>query len=679
MPLTLSVSELTELWSLVQQSTADLVMKVAARWIAPPNEAFIPSDDPRYIQLGWGRKSDGSWAPIGLRHDALRYVMWITAAMGRGKSEYLKQIFRQLLNGRIGFFALDCKGLDLINDTIPLIPLELEGKVAIFDLDGMHVNGDHLIPAMNLLAPEFGQSLGITPDVQASAILNFFAALDPYFEQSPAMQNFAKMALLALIEGEPRATMQHVQRFLEDESYRATVCASIANDQVRDFWLSRFPEMTSTEKGPLTALKRRLDLLLAYPALAAMTVAPRCSINLRELMDTGGILLAGMSAKDGEVVKIGATLLVVQAIMAGLSRTNVSGVENAEGFVDARPDYHLFVDEAHMILNGNGSLARALLSQLRAMRLGIVVVNQVMGQFGDQLLSDLRGVQYRVILGAEMEDATQYASDYKALGLTKEDFLYMEKHKHQRLKFLGIDRLFSARMLGRVMRREEPAPGRVYANWRTILAPARSEEERRLDEAIRWFREVYALNPNAAIRRLGQLCLADPDAYTLYCDRTRAHRLAQRAFILRNPGAIPDKALRVRTLSALWVGVPSLETRALQWALLEQARQARAERAAAEEAEKAGGKRGGRGQGTQSGGRSQAGGQSVRSGVDPVLAMSPTASPAGFPDASTPLPVELAPGELTLEQLLAERDQVLAQRAKRRSSDELDAVAALDL
>jgi hypothetical protein len=670
--MTLSIPEITELWRLASPEIADLIQKVAARWIAPPNDAFIDVSDKRYIQLGWGRKSDGSWAPIGLRHDALRFVAWITAAMGRGKSEYLKNIFKQLLSAGIGFFALDCKGLDLINDTIPLIPLAMEGKVAIFDMEGMQVNGDHLVPAMNLLAPEFGRSLGITPDVQASALLNFFAALDPYFEQSPAMQNFAKMALLALIEGERRATMQHVQRFLEDETYRAQVCAVITNEPVKDFWLGRFPEMSATDKGPLTALKRRLDLLLAYPALAAMTVAPRCSINLRELMDQGGILLAGMSAKDGEVVKIGATLLVVQAIMAGLSRTNASGDEDADGFCPARPDFHLFIDEAHMILNGNGSLARALLSQLRAMRLGIVVVNQVMGQFGEQLLSDLRGVQYRVILGAEMEDATIYASDYKALGLTKEDFLYMEKHKHQRLKFLGLDRLFSAKMLGRVTKLQEPPPAPVYENWRTIQAPARSDEERRLDGAIQWFKALYVLNPNGAIRKLGQLCLADPDAYQVYCERTRAHRQAQRAFILRNPGAIPDKAQRIRTLSALWVGVPVLETRALQWALLEQARQARAERAAAEESEK-GSKRGGRGQG---------GGQGARPASAAAGAPKPpqpAAPPVVLPGANTPLTVEAAPGEMNLDQLMAERDQALAQRVRRRSQDELATVAGLDL
>jgi hypothetical protein len=120
------------------------------------------------------------------------------------------------------------------------------------------------------------------------------------------------------------------------------------------------------------------------------------------------------------------------------------------------------------------------------------------------------------------------------------------------------------------------------------------------------------------------------------------------------------------------VGVPVLETRALQWALLEQARQARAERAAAEEGEK-GSKRGGRGQG---------GGQGARPASAAAGAPKPpqpAAPPVVLPGANTPLTVEAAPDDLTLEQLLAERDQVLAQRTKRRSPEELADMAALDL
>lgn len=62
----------------------------------------------------------------------------------------------------------------------------------------------------------------------------------------------------------------------------------------------RFPQMLGQDVSSLVAFQRQLDLLLTYPALAALMVAPGCSINLRELMDGGGILLAGISAKDGE-------------------------------------------------------------------------------------------------------------------------------------------------------------------------------------------------------------------------------------------------------------------------------------------------------------------------------------------------------------------------------------------
>ncbi len=349
---------------------ADLVETVAARWLSAPAKAFIDPSDPRNLVLGYGQRSDGSWAPIGLPYDLLRYVCWVTAPMGRGKSDWLKNLFGGLFQARAGLLALDCKGTDLVNGTIPLIPLEREKDVAILDLNGVRCNGDHLFAAMNLLSAEFGRSLGVDYDTQASTVLSFFSSLDDRFDNAPGMQNFATMGMLALLEGEPNATLQHLVRFYADEDYRSQLCApqSFTNASVKDFWLSRFPLMSNQDMSSLVSFQRRIDLLLTYPAIAALTVAPGCSINLRELMDTGGILLAGISAKDGKIASIAATLLLTQMTLAALSRTNVPESQ--------RPDWPVVIDEAQIVFEKNPGMAPVIFSQLRAMRIGTVVVHQ---------------------------------------------------------------------------------------------------------------------------------------------------------------------------------------------------------------------------------------------------------------------------------------------------------------
>src|SRR5512145_3388077 len=127
--------------------------------------------------LGLGQRSDGSWAPIGIPFDLLRYVLHVTAPMGRGKSEWLRNMFRGLLDAGAGFMALDCKGKDLVNNTIPLIPLAREGDVIILDLGGTTITGEDLRASMNLLSPSFGRGLGLNASTMASTVLQVFATL----------------------------------------------------------------------------------------------------------------------------------------------------------------------------------------------------------------------------------------------------------------------------------------------------------------------------------------------------------------------------------------------------------------------------------------------------------------------------------------------------------------------
>jgi hypothetical protein len=174
---------------------------------------------------------------------------------------------------------------------------------------------------------------------------------------------------------------------------------------------------------------------------------------------------------------------------------------------------------------------------------------------------------------------------------------------HQYTKLFGAGNLFSSQPLPMAQALDEPAPPPVYEDWHLVTAPARSEQDRKIDDLILRFREEVARDRQMAVKRLGKSALQRPDVFDAYCARTKAHRQAQRAFILRNPGCIrpdPDiadeqartrdqKLRRIKILSALENNVPRLETEALAYALLvaaDNAAQARKEREVQEKAEK---------------------------------------------------------------------------------------------
>jgi hypothetical protein len=651
----LSAAELASLWMPPTASVGTQVQRVMARWLDAPQRAFINPNDPQNVVLGYGRRSDGTWAPIGIPYADLRYILHMTAPMGRGKSEWLKTMFSGLLQNGAGFMALDCKGTDLVNDSIPLIPLAREQDVTILDLGGTRITGEDLRASMNLVSPAFGRGLGLDYSKLASTVLQIFATLDPKFNEAVGVKQFANMGMLALLEGEPRATLMHLIRFFGDEDYRADVCSRVTNIQVADFWNRRFEAMPESQKSSLSAFERRLDQMLTYPELSAMLVAPGCSIDLRRMMDTNGILLAGIKATEGQIAAIAGTLLLTQMTIAALSRSNTT----------LRPDWPVVIDEAQIVFAQNPGMATVMFSQLRAFRIGTVIVHQNLEQLAAVMGVLAGNAQNRVILGSEVMDAQSYASTYGALGLTASDFVNMPNFKHQYMKLYGCGELFAARPLPMVKSVDEPAPEVVHVNWQTVKAPARNSQEREIDDAIARFRELARIRPAEAVQRLGQL---SDGAFDAYCARTKEHREAQRAFIVDNPGCIPldsrlgDKAhiqqkeQRIRILSALGSGIPRLETESMQWKLLMAARDASERRAAAQAAEKAA-KKGGRGSGSSK--------QAATRAAAPTMVAAATGDTTPLnPNAETRLRDEDGLPMPTIEQLLAER-------GARRSADDI--------
>lgn len=665
----LTAPELSSLWHPPSASFGRSVERMMARWIDAPAKAFIDTNDPRNLALGEGRRSDGTWAPIGMPYMDLRYVMHVTAPMGRGKSEWLRNLFVGLMRANAGCMMLDLKSTDLVNNCLALIPQSREGDVSILDLGGTSITGEDLRSTMNLLSPGFGQSLGLTFSLQASTVLGLFAVLDPRFNEQVGIQQFAKFGMLALLEGEPRATMMHLIRFYGDDDYRAEVLKRVRTMQVKDFWDRRFPAMPEGQKNSLPSFERRLDQLLSFPELAAMLVAPGCSIDLRKMMDNRGILLAGIRATDGQIASIAATLLLTQMTLAALSRSNTPNFELPDGTNPFRPDFTVVMDEAQIAFEDNVGMAKVIFSQLRGFRIGNVVVHQNLDQLR-RIMSVLAGnAQNRVILGSENEDAGEYGTDYSVLGLTRDDFVNMPKFLHQYIKLYGMGNLFAARMLPMAKPLDEPAPPPVYVNWRTVTAPPRTGKDNEIDAAIASFRELARVRWDDAVQRLGALCQRHPDAFDAYCRRTREHREAQRQFILDHPGCItrnpdlPDeqaivdqKERRIRTLSALGTGIPLLETQALQFGLLMAAREAderRAIREAEAEAARVAAKQAAR-QGNKAAPRTPA---VVQGGDGAAVAGAPAHDAVALPGS----------GGSALPTL----DQLLAERGRRRAADDM--------
>jgi len=566
----LSSNELGALWQ--PPPTGAQVQRVPCRWVSPrdPRKVEVDPTNPEHITMGYILGSDDQWVPTGCSYRDFRFLAHVTAPMGRGKSEWLRWVFRQFMQAGCGCMMVDCKGTDLINNSLPLIPREREKDVAIMEISGSSITGDLMFPAMNLLSPQFAKSMGLDNSKLASTMMQVFGTIDSRFKDATIMPLFASMGVLGLLESEPKATLAHLMRFFYDEDYRADCITRIKNPTVYNFWAIRFPLMEKQQLTPLKGFENRVDRLLAFPEIGAMMIAPGCSLDIRRIMDNNGILLAGIKVSDGEIADLAAMLLLTQLQLATLSRNNVPEAQ--------RPDFVVVIDEAQIVYAKAPELGSIQFAQFRALRVGSVIVHQNMEQLPQELRAALEGnAQIRVILGTEARDAAYYAGLYGE-GLETNDYTGMEKFFHQFLKVHGP--VYSAKMPPMAPPLDEDLPPAVYRDWRTIRAPARSSLDRKLDETITIFQQL-ARDPRRREEAIQRVAALPDELYDEYCRRTRRHRLAQWEFIIENPGCIPadtslpahgamvkQKEERIRTLNALSNMFPALETQALQRKIL---------------------------------------------------------------------------------------------------------------
>ncbi len=544
------------------------------RWIRPPDKVFL-TGHPQEIPLGLGETSTGEWKPIGLPYPSLRFPMWITAPMGRGKSALLMNIIASVIKSGAGVGVVDCKASDLVNSVAPLVPLDREKDVVIVTIEPTLVTGYPTMTAFNLLWPDMVKSTGLDSATMASALINIFYVLDPNIRSAAGIQQFLTMGMLALLGGEPQPTLLHLLRLFHDEEYRERLCQSLppSLSVVQDFWLRRFPEMPTTQKNSLSAFERRLDPLISNPNLRNMLVAPGCSIDMRSAMDRNGIVLFGISAAIGYVGQLAATLFLNQLWFSAMSRSRVPE--------DQRPDWPLIVDEVQIVAASNEEILKNMLAQLRSMRIGQCYVHQGLSQLPSSVLGPLQdNAAHRIILGCEAADASRYAAIYGGQSLTARDFMSMEVHPkggyalHAYVRLQGSN-LFSMRPLKPPVVVDDPPYPDVYEDWRFIRALPRNAQDQRWDEIMLW---LNTLPEEDAIRHMSEIA-KDPAAWESFRARSAAHREAQYNFIVRNPGVIPSnpairdperraadrKLRRIQILSALRSNFPTQEINA--WAL----------------------------------------------------------------------------------------------------------------
>lgn len=146
---------------------------------------------------------------------------------------------------------------------------------------------------------------------------------------------------------------------------------------VRDYWEKEIPSTPENRRGELLGyFTSKLDRFLSNRLMRNMLGQSVSSFDLRNVMDTGKILLVNLSkgkigAENSEFLGL---LLVPRILSSAMSRVDIP--------MEQRRDFFLYVDEFQNFATDDFA---TILSEARKFRLNLIVANQYIGQMKEEI------------------------------------------------------------------------------------------------------------------------------------------------------------------------------------------------------------------------------------------------------------------------------------------------------
>lgn len=579
-PATLSALDLAALWHPPSGTLESLLALRPVRYLPPPQHVFLtpeeaaaamqgtvlpPPTDPhdlgqRRLALALADHPDGHAGLVGPTLRDLRTGIEVVGPMGAGKSSFIEVLMAELARIGAGCILVDAKG-DLADRVVGILPPEAQARTILVDLTAPS------IPCLNPLDRRLAGD-GVSPAQLIGQVETLFARMSPdIWRESAGMQQFARMGLRALLEGEPTPTLMHLDRFYVSSPYRAEVLRRVTNPMVRDFWLVEYPAMDPRVRVSIESFRRRLQHFITDPVVQQLFCQPAATLYLPDAMDARQIIIFKLVPEilSEALASILATALFATLVTATFAR------QTRQPDPDARWDCPLIIDEIQKFIDAeHPNDAEVFFTQTRALGVGIIGAHQGLYQYSEAVRSAaLQALGGLFILGPIKQDARMVVEAYANTGLTEADLAAVRAREEALVRFpvrQSDSGLFSARPRHRPQGLavdgggERGGTGDGPYRWARPADPD-PEVDRLLERAWATAAQGGAHHGAtlAAVRLLDMLgpqgTAAAPLVVERLAQRAQAIRATQAAALAADPRQIPDPRARVRELSMLRYGV----------------------------------------------------------------------------------------------------------------------------
>jgi hypothetical protein len=303
---------------------------------------------------------NGETVPVFLTADQRVRHTHIIGSNGTGKSSLLLNLIRQDIEKGDGIAVLDPHG-DLIDQILGIIPADRINDVVLVDLSdeefpiGFNILQAHSETEKRLLA---------------SDLVAVFRRLSTTWGDQ--MDTVLQNAILAFLKSSRGGTLADLRRFLRDPKFRSEFLLTVRDPEVLIFWQEVFPQLGGGRS--VGSLLARLQEFFSQEPLRNMVSQRENNLNFEEIMDSGKIFLAKLSAGLGgeENSYLLGTLLISKFQQLAMARQAQK--------IEARRDFWLYIDEFQHFISPS---MEKILSGVRKYRLGFTLAHQNLHQLQD--------------------------------------------------------------------------------------------------------------------------------------------------------------------------------------------------------------------------------------------------------------------------------------------------------
>jgi hypothetical protein len=292
---------------------------------------------------------------------------YMVGATGTGKSTLLFNMITQDIENGEGVAVIDPHG-DLYDQLLTSIPRErIKDVILINPCDAEYPVGINFLECQ-------GSDKSLRVNFIANEMMKIFERLyDLRIAGGPMFEQYMRNALMLLMESDYPATLVDVPLLFEDKEFRSFLLSRCKNPYVVSFW-SNIAEKAGGEtslSNMAPYVTSKLNLFTANALLSPIIGQVRSTIDFREAMDTGKILLVNLSKGIlGELdVQLLGLVLIDKIFSSAMSRVALPPTQ--------RKPLYLYVDEFQ---NFTTDTVAFLLSEGRKFGLYLTLANQNLSQ-----------------------------------------------------------------------------------------------------------------------------------------------------------------------------------------------------------------------------------------------------------------------------------------------------------